>query len=102
MHCHMTHHAMNQMGHGLPNMIGVDKSGFDKKLRPFLPGYMTMAEAGTGDMGEMRMPLPKNSIPMVSAQGPIDYITMGGMFTVFKVRNGRTNHVQHSSFQHPP
>ena len=24
MHCHMTHHVMNQMGHGLPNMIGVE------------------------------------------------------------------------------
>ena len=24
MHCHMTHHVMNQMGHGLPNVIGVD------------------------------------------------------------------------------
>ena len=24
MHCHMTHHVMNQMGHGIPNMIGVD------------------------------------------------------------------------------
>ena len=23
MHCHMTHHVMNQMGHGTPNMIGV-------------------------------------------------------------------------------
>ena len=24
MHCHMTHHVMNQMGHGIPNMIGVE------------------------------------------------------------------------------
>jgi hypothetical protein len=24
MHCHMTHHVMNQMGHGLPNMVGAD------------------------------------------------------------------------------
>jgi hypothetical protein len=24
MHCHMTHHVMTQMGHGLPNMVGMD------------------------------------------------------------------------------
>ena len=24
MHCHMTHHVMTQMGHGLPPMVGVD------------------------------------------------------------------------------
>ena len=102
MHCHMTHHAMNQMGHGLPNMIGVDKSGFDKKLRPFLPGYMTMGEAGTGDMGEMGMPVPKNSIPMVGAQGPFDYISMGGMFTIFKVRDALTDYEEPGWYQHPP
>ena len=25
-HCHMTHHVMNQMGHGVPNMVGFDGS----------------------------------------------------------------------------
>ena len=29
MHCHMTHHVMNQMGHGIPNMIGVEPGGLD-------------------------------------------------------------------------
>ena len=24
MHCHMTHHTMNQMGHDVQNMIGID------------------------------------------------------------------------------
>jgi FtsP/CotA-like multicopper oxidase with cupredoxin domain len=24
-HCHMTHHVMNQMGHAIPNLLGVDK-----------------------------------------------------------------------------
>ena len=42
MHCHMTHHVMNQMGHGLPNMIGVKTGSIDKKVRALLPGYMTM------------------------------------------------------------
>jgi len=101
-HCHMTHHGMNQMGHGFPNMIGVDKSGFDKKLRPFFPGYMTMGEAGMAEMGEMGMPVPKNSIPMVGAQGPFDYITMGGMFTIFKVRDALNNFEDPGWYQHPP
>ena len=35
-HCHMSHHVMNQMGHNLPNLIGVNKEGFDKGAeRPF-------------------------------------------------------------------
>src|SRR4029450_10702339 len=24
LHCHMTHHVMTQMGHGIPNMIGIN------------------------------------------------------------------------------
>ena len=42
------------------------------------------------DMGEMAevMPVPKNSIPMRGGAGPFgDYIDMGGMFTVVKVRD---------------
>ena len=87
MHCHMTHHVMNQMGHGLPNMIGVDSRGLDPQVRKVLPGYMTMGQTGMAEMGEMGMATPKNSIPMVGAPGKYDYITMGGMFTVLKVRD---------------
>lgn len=86
MHCHMTHHVMNQMGHEFPNMIGVDAAGLDDKVRGLLPGYMTMGQEGMGDMGDMGMRMPPNSIPMVGGQGPHDYITMGGMFTILKVR----------------
>src|SRR6266550_656930 len=78
MHCHMTHHAMNQMGHGTPNMIGVNSEGYDKRVRSMLPAYMTMGQTGTGGMGDMGMPVPKNSIPMVGAEGPFSYIDMGG------------------------
>jgi FtsP/CotA-like multicopper oxidase with cupredoxin domain len=86
MHCHMTHHVMNQMGHGFPNMIGVRPGKLDANVRTLLPGYMTMGQAGMGDMGEMGMPVPPNSIPMGGARGKHDYIGMGGMFTVLKVR----------------
>jgi FtsP/CotA-like multicopper oxidase with cupredoxin domain len=88
MHCHMTHHVMNQMGHEIPNMMGVRGTReLDAKARKVVPGYMTMGTHGMGDMGEMDMPVPKNSIPMVGAKGPHDYITMGGMFTIVKVRD---------------
>lgn len=87
MHCHMTHHVMNQMGHEMPNMIGVKPGDLDKKVRSLLPGYMTMGQEGMGDMGDMGMAMPPNSIPMVGAKGPYDYITMGGMFTILKVRD---------------
>ncbi|HEX8339977.1 MAG TPA: multicopper oxidase domain-containing protein [Tepidisphaeraceae bacterium] len=86
MHCHMTHHVMNQMGHEMSNMIGVNPKGLDEKVRPLLPDYMTMGQEGMGDMGEMGMKMPPNSVPMVGARGPHDYITMGGMFTILKVR----------------
>ncbi len=88
-HCHMLHHVMNQMGHGIPNMIGVDSRKLDTRLRRLVPGYMTMGRDGMGEHGqhvESGMPVPKNSIPMVGSRGPKDYITMGGMATIVKVR----------------
>jgi FtsP/CotA-like multicopper oxidase with cupredoxin domain len=89
LHCHMTHHVMNQMGHGLPNMLGVEKGDFDQRVRKLLPGYMTMGESGMGGHAEhmQHMQIPKNSIPMLGAPGPYGYIDMGGMFTILKVRD---------------
>ncbi|MFL5318324.1 MAG: multicopper oxidase domain-containing protein, partial [Myxococcaceae bacterium] len=86
LHCHMTHHVMNQMGHGFPNMIGVKPDGLDERARRVLPGYMTMGQSGMGEMAQMGMAVPENSIPMVGGRGKHDVITMGGMFSVFKVR----------------
>jgi hypothetical protein len=40
-----------------------------------------------GEMGDMGMAVPKNSLPMVGGNGPFGYITMGGMFTMLKVRD---------------
>jgi len=85
-HCHMSHHVMNQMGHGTPNLIGIDLGKLNERARGFLPGYMTMGQDGMADMGDMGMKIPPNSVPMVGAPGPYDYITMGGMFTNLKVR----------------
>jgi FtsP/CotA-like multicopper oxidase with cupredoxin domain len=86
LHCHMTHHVMNQMGHAFPNMIGVKPDSIDKQARKILSGYMTMGETGMAEMGSMGMRIPKNSVPMTGLQTEKGYITMGGMFTIVKVR----------------
>jgi manganese oxidase len=87
MHCHMTHHVMTQMGHGLPPMTGADTRRLDQRMSRILPKYMTMGTTGMGNMGEMNMPIPPNSLPMRGARGPFSYIDMGGMFTILKVRD---------------
>jgi hypothetical protein len=104
MHCHMTHHVMNQMGHGFPNMVGIKPDGLDETLRPLLPAYMTMGHTGM-DMGKMAevMPYPRNTISMKGGQGPFDYITMGGMFTIVKVRDQLKSYDEDPGwYQHPP
>ncbi|GMQ82991.1 MAG: copper oxidase [Rhodothermia bacterium] len=102
MHCHMTHHVMNQMGHEFPNMIGVEPGSLDRRVRSMLPGYMTMGQDGMGEMAGMGMSVPENSIPMVGAQGPFDYITMGGMFTIVKVRKTLDSYDDPGWYAHPP
>jgi FtsP/CotA-like multicopper oxidase with cupredoxin domain len=87
MHCHMTHHVMTQMGHGLPPLVGADMSRIDRRMARVLPGYMTMGTRGMGNMAEMEMPIPGNSLPMRGGPGPFGAIDMGGMFTILKVRD---------------
>ena len=106
MHCHMTHHVMNQMGHGVPNLIGMDVGDFDERIAKLLPGYMTMGQVGMGDHGihieAGHMPVPPNSIPMVGGRGKFDYITMGGMFTIVKVREKLENYNDPGWYEFPP
>jgi hypothetical protein len=45
-----------------------------------------MGERGMADMAEMEMPLPDNTLPMMTGEGPYGSVEMGGMFTVVKVR----------------
>jgi manganese oxidase len=102
MHCHMSHHTMNQMGHGVPNLVGVEKGNLDKKVRAFLGGYMTMGDTGMAGMGEMAMKVPRNSLPMVGLQGKHGYIDMGGMFTIVKVRENLTSYDDPGWYDSPP
>ncbi len=79
-HCHKSHHTMNAMGHDVPTMIGVDHRGVVKQITDLIPDYMVMGERGMADMGEMEMPLPDNTLPMMTGQGPYGAVEMGGMF----------------------
>lgn len=102
-HCHKSHHTMNAMGHDVPTMIGVDHRGMTKRLVSLIPDYMTMGERGMADMGEMEMPLPDNTLPMMSGRGPFGPVEMGGMFTVVKVREGlaRGDYRDPGWYRHP-
>lgn len=100
-HCHMTHHVMMQMAHGLPPMVGADTRALDRRMSRVLPDYMTMGTKGMGGMGEMTMPMPTNSAPMRGGQGPFSYIDMGGMFTVLKVRDKPSAADRSTWYAHP-
>ena len=87
LHCHKNHHAMNAMSHNIANMIGVDQGKSAEQIEKILPGYMPMGTEGMHDMSNMQMALPKNTLPMMSGQGPFGAIMMGGMFTILKIRD---------------
>jgi hypothetical protein len=103
LHCHKSHHVMNAMGHNVPTMIGVDHRGIAQKINKLVPDYMVMGERGMADMMEMEMPLPENTLPMMSGKGPFGAMEMGGMFTVVKVRDGigRNDYADPGWYQHP-
>jgi manganese oxidase len=88
-HCHMSHHTMNAMGHGIPNMLGVDQP--EALINKILPGYMAMGESGMAehqehtDMGHM--PGPANTLPMMMGEGHFGKLEMGGMFSMVRVRD---------------
>jgi hypothetical protein len=65
---------------------------------------MVMGERGMADMAEMEMPLPDNTLPMMTGQGPFGPVEMGGMFTVMKVRaeQMRGDFKDPGWYKHPP
>jgi hypothetical protein len=62
---------------------------------------MTMGSSGMGDMGEMHMATPRNSIPMLGGAGPFGTIDMGGMFTIVKVHDRVDAQSAAGWFRHP-
>jgi FtsP/CotA-like multicopper oxidase with cupredoxin domain len=103
-HCHKVHHTMNQMGHELPIMIGVDQTGVAEQVEGLVPGYMPMGNTGMGDHEDTGK--PRNSLLMGAheglGQGPFGSIFMGGMFTILKIREGlRSYDADPGWYEHP-
>lgn len=103
-HCHKTHHVMNQMGHELPNLIGIDAATTQERVNQLVPGSMVMGNTGMGAMAEMQgmMPIPRNSIPMLGGRGPYGNIDMGGMFNIVKVRDDMDYDRDPGWYRQPP
>jgi hypothetical protein len=55
------------------------------------------------EMGEMEMPMPDNTLPMMTGFGQFGPVEMGGMFTVLKVREGlaANDYKDPGWFKHP-
>lgn len=86
MHCHMTHHTMNQMGHGIPNLAGLDPTFMDEALAEVVPELLEGGRHTTGPR-ESESVIPTNTAAMIGKRGPKGMITMGGMFTILKIRD---------------
>ncbi len=93
LHCHLRHHPMNAMGHGFPNLIGVNQDGIEEKIAKENPGYMAMGEKGMDEHANhaKHMKGPENTLPMMAGDGPFGNVGMGGMFTVLKVHEDIPN-----------
>ncbi|MEO5807010.1 copper oxidase [Devosia sp.] len=102
-HCHKSHHTMNAMGHDVRTWIGTDRNSVTGKVQELLPDYMSMGASGMAEMGEMEMPMPDNTLPMMTGWGPFGAIEMGGMFSVVKVREGLASgdYADPGWFEHP-
>ncbi len=102
-HCHKSHHTMNAMGHDVPTLIGVEHRGVARQITRLIPDYMVMSERGMADMAEMEMPLPDNTLPMMTGTGPFGSVEMGGMFSMVKVRKDQKpgDYTDPGWFKHP-
>ena len=104
-HCHKSHHTMNAMGHNVKTYIGVDQKDVRQKIRSVVGSdYMSMGKDGMADMGAMEMPLPDNTLPMMTGFAQFGAVEMGGMFTVVKVREGlaRDDYKDPGWYKNPP
>ena len=106
-HCHKSHHTMNAMGHDVPTLLGVKQGDLMKKIGNLVPEYMPMGETGMSEMTEMAemmdMPLPENTLPMMTGKAQFGAVEMGGMFTTVKIREGqaRNDFKDPGDFKHP-
>src|SRR5438552_889565 len=93
----------NAMGHQVRTFIGVDKRELAKHARKLVPDFMPMGSAGMAEMGAMEMPIPENTLPMMTGFGQFGPIEMGGMFSVVKIREGlaANDYKDPGNYRHP-
>jgi manganese oxidase len=103
-HCHKSHHTMNAMAHNLRTFIGAKSRDLTRDVRKLVPGYMPMGASGMAEMGKMEMPMPDNTLPMMTGFGQFGPMEMGGMFSVIKVREGLAadDYRDPGPYRHPP
>jgi len=107
LHCHKSHHTMNAMGHNVPTLIGIKQNDLIKKIGNLVPDYMPMGETGMSEMTDMaemmEMPLPENTLPMMTGKDQFGAVEMGGMFTTVKVRQGlaKDDYKDPGFYKHP-
>jgi hypothetical protein len=77
---------------------------YAEKISKLVPDYMVMGDRGMGDMADMEMPLPENTLPMMTGDGPFGSVEMGGMFTVLQVRADQRpgDYSDPGWYKHPP
>lgn len=101
LHCHMTHHTMNQMGHEFPNMLGMEVGDFEQRMQKLIPGYMLMGIAGMHDMTKTGLPIPENSIPMLGYDTPYGQTVFGGMANILRIRETTDNYKDPGPYDFP-
>jgi hypothetical protein len=86
------------------NMIGANQRPLAGDVRRLVPDYMPMGSEGMAPMGQMQMPMPDNTLPMMTGFGPFGPLEMGGMFTVIRIREGLVagDYKDPGPYQHPP
>ncbi len=103
LHCHKTHHAMNAMGHTVPNVLGADQDAAERAISSLVPGFMAMGSTGMAEhaLHAAHMEGLPNTLPMMSGKGPFGPIEMGGMFTVIKIRARLDGDAEPGWYAHP-
>jgi len=86
LHCHMTHHVMNQMFFGFTNTIGMGSKDVEPEVQELLPDYMTMARPVLTTGPASRSSRSRPTDPNEEGRWTYNQITIGGMASVLKVR----------------
>jgi FtsP/CotA-like multicopper oxidase with cupredoxin domain len=111
LHCHKSHHTMNQMGHNLPNLTGINTEGLNNEIKRFIPNFTGLMNVnGMNEMFEMygsrkgveMLTNMKINLSPIGSPGPFGVIEFGGMFTIVKVRDDLKNYDDPGWYQHPP